>query len=235
MAPADAVSVSFDSLTPAAVAQVLRHVGPSPQSVPGTVPGAKVIVLTDGGVRYTITASTPHRLIHVSGGSGVTAYSFDVQPLTATTIKPVFATLRGDVQNLRGAADPQAVVDGGTPKFLDCNGAARCTVSSTVTVTDPGNGGPSPSGSSVLVKMTVGFSGSQNGKPFTTCSVTVAVPSSAPVKPGCGVSGSAWSTWFNSHNGHFNVWAAANYAVSVNSASDISALQSDLGQEQGAG
>jgi hypothetical protein len=31
------------------------------------------------------------------------------------------------------------------------------------------------------------------------------------------------------------VWADAAYAVSVNSASDISALQGDLGQEQGAG
>jgi hypothetical protein len=232
-APADAASISFDSLTPVQIAGVLEHVGPNPHSVAQTFHGKKIIVLSDGGVSYYITASNPHRLIHVTGGSGVDTYSLDVKPLTAATVKPVFTSLHSDVQALVGAADPGAVVDGGTPKFLDCSGAARCTVTSLVTVTDPttpGNFSTPP----VLVKMTVDFAPSQNGKPFANCSTTVAVPSAAAVKPACGVTGGAWTTWFNSHSGHFNVWADAAYRVTVNSASSVATLQTALSQEQGA-
>jgi hypothetical protein len=232
-APADVASISFDSLTPVKIAEVLKHVGPNPHTVTQTFHGKKIIVLGDGGVSYSITASSPHRLIHVTGGSGVNAYSFDVKPLTAATVKPVFTTLHSDVQALVGAADPGAVVDGGTPKFLDCSGATRCTVNSSVTVTDPttsGNFSTPP----VLVKMTVAFAPSQNGKPFANCSTTIAVPSAAAVKPACGVTGGAWTSWFNSHSGHFNVWADAAYRVTVNSASSVAALQTALSQEKGA-
>jgi hypothetical protein len=232
-APADVASISFAALTPVQIAGALKHVGPNPVSTAQTFDGKKIIVLTDGGVSYYITASSPHRLIHVTGGSGVSAYSFDVKPLTGATVKPVFASLHTDVQALVGAADPGAVVDGGTPKFLDCSGATRCTVSSTVTVTDPtaqGNFSTPP----VQVKMTVSFAPSQNGKPFANCSATVAVPSAAAVKTGCGVTGGAWTTWFNSHSGHFNVWADSAYVVTVNSASSVAALQTAVSQEQGA-
>jgi hypothetical protein len=232
-APAAAAGLSFDSLTPVRIAAVLKHVGPNPVSAKQTFHGKKIIVLTDGGVSYYITASNPHRLIHVTGGSGVDTYSLDLKPLTAATVKPVFTSLHGDVQALVGAADPAAVVDGGTPKFLDCSGATRCTVTSTVTVTDPtttGNFSTPP----VLVKMTVGFAPNQNGKPFANCSTTVVVPSAAAVKPGCGVTGGAWTTWFNSHSGHFNVWADAAYRVTVNSASSVATLQTAVSQEQGA-
>jgi hypothetical protein len=230
-APAAAASISLDSLTPVQIAGVLKHVGPNPHSVTRTFHGQKIIVLADGGVSYYITASDPHRLIHVTGGSGVDTYSFDVKPLTAATVKPVFTSLHSDVQALVGAADPAAVVDGGTPKFLDCSGATRCTVNSTVTVTDPttsGNFSTPP----VLVKMTVGFAPRQNGKPFANCSTTVAVPSAAAVKPACGVTGGPWTSWFNSHSGHFSVWADAAYRVTVNSASSVATLQTALSQEQ---
>jgi hypothetical protein len=232
-APTDAVSLSFDSLTPVQIARVLKHVGPNPDSVARTFDGKKVIVLTDASVSYYLTVSSPHRLIHVAGGSGADAYSLDVKPLTATTVKPVFTTLHSDVAALVGAADPGAIVDGGTPKFLDCSTATRCTVTSSVTVTDPtatGNFSTPP----VLVKMTVGFAPNQNGKPFANCSTTVAVPSPAAVKPGCGVTGGAWTTWFNSHSGHFSVWADSAYRVTVNSASSVATLQTALSQEQGA-
>jgi hypothetical protein len=232
-APADAVSLSFDSLTPVQIARVLKHVGPKPQSVARTFHGKKIIVLTASGVGYYITADAPHRLIHVTGGTGVAAYSFDVKPLTAATVKPVFTSLQSDVQALVGAADPGAVVDGGTPKFLDCSGEARCTVSSSVTVTDPADQG-NFSTPPVLVKMTVGFAPTQNGKPFAHCSTTVPVSSAAAVKPGCGVIGGAWTKWFNSHTGHFNVWADADYLVTVNSASSVATLKTALSQEQGA-
>jgi hypothetical protein len=232
-APADAVGLSMGSLTPAQVAQVLKHVGPSPQSVKSTLHGTKIIVLTSGGVSYFITADAPHRLIHVTGGTGVGAYSLDVKPLTAATVKPVFSTVHSDVGALVGAADPSAVVDGGTPKFGDCNTATRCVVTTSVTVSDPtdeGNFSTPP----VLLKMTVQFAPSENGKPFTNCSTSLTVPSAAAVKPTCGVTGGAWTTWFNGHTGHFNVWADADYRVTVNSAASVATLQSAVGQEQGA-
>ena len=232
-APAASASISFDSLTPVQIARALKNVGPNPQSAKQTFHGQKIIVLASGGVSYYITASSPHRLVHVTGGSGVGTYSFDVKPLTAATVKPVFTSLHSDVQALVGAADPAAVVDGGTPRFLDCSGATRCTVNSTVTVTDPTTSGDF-STAPVQLKMTVGFAPNQNGKPFANCTTTVAVPSAAAVRPACGVTGGAWSTWFNSHSGHFNVWADAAYRVTVNSPSSVATLQTALSQERGA-
>jgi hypothetical protein len=232
-APADAVGLSMGSLTPAQVAQVLKHVGPSPQSVKSTLHGTKIIVLTSGGVSYFITADAPHRLLHVTGGTGVGAYSLDVKPLTAATVKPVFSSVHSDVGALVGAADPSAVVDGGTPKFGDCDTATRCVVNTSVTVSDPtdeGNFSTPP----VLLKMTVQFAPSENGKPFTNCTTSLTVPSAGAVKPTCGVTGGAWTTWFNGHTGHFNVWADADYRVTVNSAASVATLQSAVSQEQGA-
>ncbi|MGH3273190.1 MAG: hypothetical protein ACRDNZ_02555 [Streptosporangiaceae bacterium] len=232
-APADTASISFAALTPVQIARTLKSAGPNPQSVSGTFRGTKVVVLTAGGTSYYITAGVPHRLIHVTGGSGPEAYSFDVQPLTAASVKPVFTALVSEVHALYGAADPEAIVNGGTPQFLDCGSAVRCTVNSSVTLSDPA--APANLGSGpVLVRMTVGFAGLQNGKPFTTCSVTVAVTPSSAVKPTCGVSGAIWSNWFNSHSGHFSVWADAAYAVTVNPPRVIAALETDLSQEQGA-
>jgi hypothetical protein len=232
-APADAVSLSFSSLTPVQVARVLKHAGPKPDSVTSTYHGTKVIVLAKGGVSYYITSSDPHRLIHVVGGSGVDAYAFDVKPLSATAVKPVFTALHSDIGALAGAPDPEAVVDGGTPKFGDCNGSVRCTVSTSATVSDP----TAPTDFAtppVVLKMTVGFAPTQNGKPFANCSTVVPVPSAAAVKPGCGVTGGAWTRWFNSHTGHFSVWADASYEVTVNSAASVATLQSAVSQEQGA-
>jgi hypothetical protein len=232
-APADAVSLTFSSLTPVEVARVLKHAGPKPDSVTSTYHGTKVIVLAKGGVSYYITSSDPHRLIHVVGGTGVDAYAFDVKPLSATAVKPVFTALHSDIGALAGAPDPEAVVDGGTPKFLDCSGSVRCTVSTSATVSDP----TAPTDFAtppVVLKMTVGFAPTQNGKPFANCSTVVPVPSAAAVKPGCGVTGGAWTRWFNSHTGHFSVWADASYEVTVNSAASVATLQSTVSQEQGA-
>ena len=232
-APADAVNLSLESLAPVQVAEVLKNVGPNPASVTRTFRGRKVVVLGAGGVSYYLTASGPHRLIHVTGGSGADAYSLDVQPLTAKTVKPVFTSLHSDVGALAGAADPGAVVTGGTPKFLDCSGATKCTVSSTVTVTNP----TAPADFTtppVLVKMTIGFAPTQKGTPFANCSATIPVTSAAAVQPSCGVTGGAWTHWFNTHTGHFSVWADAGYQVTVNSASSVAAMQAAVSQEQGA-
>jgi hypothetical protein len=232
-APADAAGLAFDGLTPVHVARVLRNVGPKPASVTQTYHGTKVIVLTAGGVRYYITTTDPHRLIHVAGGTGADAYSFDVKPLSGTTVKPVFASLHTDIQALAGAADPSAVVDGGTPRFLDCSGPARCTVTTTATVSDP-TAPTDFTAPPVVLRMTIGFAPSQNAKPFAHCSTAISVSSAAAVKPGCGVTGGAWTRWFNSHTGHFSVWADASYEVTVNSAGSVAALQAAVTHEQGA-
>ena len=232
-APADAVSLAFDSLTPAQVARVLEHVGPKATSAAQTYHGTKVTVLTTGGVQYYLTSAEPNRLIHVAGGSGVNAYAFDVKPLSAAAVKPVFTTLHSDIQNLAGAADPAAEVDGGTPKFLDCSTATRCTVDATATVSDP-TAPADFTAPPLLLKMTVEFAPTQNAKPFTSCSTTIAVPSAAALKPGCGVTGGEWTSWFNSHTGHFSVWADASYEVTVNSAASVATLQTAVSHEQGA-
>jgi hypothetical protein len=224
---------AWPSLTPVQVARTLKHAGPNATSVKHAYHGTQVTVLSTGGVRYYITTAEPNRLIHVAGGSGVDAYAFDVKPLNAAAVKPVFTSLRSDIQDLAGAADPAADVDGGTPKFLDCSTATRCTVGTSATVSDP----TAPTDYTtppLLLKMTVQFAPTQNAKAFTNCSTTVPVPSAAAVKPGCGVTGGAWTTWFNSHTGHFSVWADASYEVTVNSAASVATLQAAVGHEQGA-
>ena len=232
-APADAINLSLDSLTPVQVGRALKNVGPKPTSVTTTLHGRKVIVLADGGVSYYITVSGPHRLIHVAGGSGVDRFSLNVQPLTAATVRPVFTSVHSDVGALAGAADPGAVVTGGTPRFLDCSSATRCTVSSSVAVTDPTDPDDFTT-PPMLVKMTIGFAPAQNGTPFAHCSATIAVTSAAAVQPGCGVTGGAWTHWFNTHTGHFSVWADAAYQVTVNSPGSVAALQAAVSHEQGA-
>jgi hypothetical protein len=229
-APDDAVTMSVDPLTPVRLGQDLRRIGPHPDAAARTVHGTKVIVIVSGGVTYDITAARPHRLIRVAGHSGSDPFSLDVTPLTAATVKPTFATLRDDVQALAGAPDPLAFVNDGVLKYVDCDTSARCEVAGTVRVSY--SGGHDFVTSPVMVKMTVGFSATETGKSFTTCSVTVAVPSGAAVHPVCEVHGPAWSQWVSSQGRGF--WAGAEYEPEVNSASAISALQRRLSQEPGA-
>lgn len=229
-APAEAVNMSFDSLTPARVARVLEHPGTNPGAVAATLDGTKVIRLSARGNTYYISTASPYRLIRIDGGSGTTAYSFDVTALDATTIGPAFTILHADTQALRGAVDPQALV---LPlekiRFgSDCHGVSSCTVSSKATVTAPGS-------SAVLVRMTVDFSAARNGTPFATCTATTATTSPGTVSQACGVGGPVWSHWFNSHTGNFTTWADAHFEAMVNSASDIAALQAALNQEQHGG
>jgi hypothetical protein len=53
------------------------------------------------------------------------------------------------------------------------------------------------------------------------------------VTPSCGLSGSAWSNWVDSHSTSFTTRAGSAFESSVNSGSDIERLQSDLDQQQG--
>ena len=222
-----AVIMTFDSLTPGQIARVLEHVGNNPRVVDTTLGGTKVIKLTAHGTSYYITTSTPNRLVRIVGRSGATPYSFSVTPLTTVTIDPVFTILRGDVQGLQGAVDPEAIVDP-LQKIRfhsDCNGVSSCTVSSRVAVNDPAT-------PKMLLKMIVAFSGTKNGAAFASCSDTVPVATGGTVTPACGLHGSVWTGWVNSHTSNFFTWADARFEPMVNSAGDIVTLQNELNREQ---
>ena len=224
-----AVIMTFDSLTPGQIAHVLEHVGKNPRVADTTLGGTKVIKLTAGGTSYYITTSTPNRLIRIVGRSGATPYSFNVTPLTAATISPVFTILHNDVQGLQGAVDPGGIVHPLQKIHFhsDCNGASSCTVSIRVSVNDPNT-------PKMLLNMTVGFSGTKNGAAFARCADTVPVTAGGTVTPTCGLHGSVWSSWVNSHTSNFFTWAHAHFEPMLNAASDIATLQNELNQQQGA-
>jgi len=226
-APASAVDMSFGSLTPGQVSHVLEHVGQHPQVVDTTLDGTKVIKLSAGGTTYYVASSSPYRLMRIDGVSGGKPYSFDVTALNSSTVGPIFTVLHADAQAVGSAVDPNAIILP-VQKITfgsNCNAASSCTVSSKVTVTDP-------SSPKLLVKMTVDFSATKDGSAFATCDETTPATTLGTVAQSCGVGGTTWSHWFNSHKGNFNTWADAHFEAFVNSASDVSALQSELNQEQ---
>jgi hypothetical protein len=172
-------------------------------------------------------------LLDQAGGSGLTSHSLSVTPLGAAAIGPVFTVLHADVAQLRGAADPTAVIDPAAKIHFDsnCSGPMSCTVSNKVLVTDP----DSPA---TQLTMIVYFAATKDGKPFATCTHKVwaaigGVLAGVTVTPSCGLSGSAWSNWVDSHSTSFTTWAGSAFESSVNSGSDIERLQSDLDQQQG--
>jgi hypothetical protein len=229
-APADLGLMSFAALLPGQISRVLEHVGEHPRVTDGTSGGQKVIRLSAQGATYTITTGTPNRLVHVDGTSGTARYSFDLTPLTAAAIGPVFTALHDDVQGMQGAAEPGATVNA-LQKIQfhhDCDGNSSCTVSIKVSVSDS----DSPV---VLLTLRVAFSGTENGHSFATCTATVraATAHSAVTTPSCRLGNPVWPRWVNSHASDFNTWAAPTFTVTVNTASDIAALQSKLNAEQG--
>jgi hypothetical protein len=214
-------------LTPGQLARTLERVGPSPSVVDTTLGATRVIRLTNDFVSYYITASAPNRLLRVVGESGSTSYSFDVTPLSAAGVAPVFTVMHRDVRELRGAVDPAAVVSllQKIHFHADCSGATSCTVSNRVSVTDP----DSPA---VMLRMTVDFSASSNGPTFARCSDTVLVAAGGTATPTCRLTGSVWANWVNSHDSNFFTWAVAHFEATVNTARDVAALQNKLDQEQ---
>jgi hypothetical protein len=225
----NAVIMTFDSLTPGQIGHALEHAGSNPRAIAAALGGTKVIKLTEHGTVYYISAAAPNRLLRVDGVSGATPYSFDVTPLTPATVGPVFTTLHADVRALRGAVDPEAIVTQVQQLRFhsDCNGTVSCTVSGKVVVNDP----TTPT---VLLTMTVDFSGTEDGAAFASCSDTVPVPQGATATATCGLSGPVWSGWFTSHTRNFFTWADAHFEATMNSARDITRLQHELDQQQSA-
>jgi len=228
--PANLVPMSFAALTPGQISRVLEHAGQHPRVTDGTFGGRQVIRLAAGGATYYITSSIPNRLLHVEGSSGASRYSFDVTPLTAAAIGPVFTVLHADVRQMQGAPEPDATVN---PLQMiqfhnNCNGSTSCTVSMRVSVSDPES-------AEVILTLTVGFSGTKNGRSFATCTDTVraATAQAATATPSCGLGRPAWPRWVNSHVSDFTTWATATFKVTVNTAGDIAALHNELTAEQG--
>jgi hypothetical protein len=231
---------SFAAFTPAQIARVLTHVGNHPDVVYTTLGQTKVIKLDADGAFYYITTSTPNRLLRIDSNAnlGTSTYSFDVTPLTAATIAPVFTALHNDVQALQGAQDPAAFFTNESQinTASDCaSSTTSCTVSVNATVTDPGS-------AAVLVTMTADFSGTKGGAPFGSCNVTVPAStnysnSGVAVAPTCALTGQAWTGWIESQaqassTGVVNYWVSATLGVEVNTATDVAALQSALNREQ---
>jgi hypothetical protein len=231
--PADDVT-SFAALTPGQIAHVLEHVGNQPKVVDTTLGSTKVIKLTAGSASYYITTATPNRLLRIDGDLSGSAYSFDITPLTAGTIGPVYTVMRSYVQALQGAQDPSAnLTSGPSINFAsDCsNSETSCTVSIKVTVTDP-------SSATVLVTMNASFSGTKGGTAFGTCNDTTPAntnnsSAAVTVSPQCALTGPAWTGWVDSQTGEFSTWVSTTFGAEVNSASDVAALQSALSQQQG--
>ena len=227
-APPTAVNVGFGALTPGRIAHALEHAGSSPRVTSATLGRTKVIKLSAGGIIYYITAAVPNRLLRVAGQGAVVSYAFDVTPLTTTTVAPVFTILHGEVQGLRGAVDPAAAV-GLLQKIhfsANCGGPTSCTVSNRVSVTDPDS-------ARILLRMTVDFSATKGGSAFATCADVVPMAAGETARPTCGLSGSVWTGWVNSHNSSFVTWADAHFEVTVNTARDVVAMQHELNLEQG--
>ncbi len=228
-APSRAVNLNFTSLTPARLASPLEHVGQNPNAVQTRMDGRQVIRLTENGVRYYITTAMPNRVIHITGAVAKTDYDFAVGALNQASLAPVLDTLTTEVRKLQNAPDPGAIIlpEGKIKFFPDCKAASNCTVTSTVTVTDP-------TATTLYLRMYVQFSGTKDGSSFATCSVTDVTSAIDTLHPECGVSGSTWNLWFISHTGHFFTWAKPHFYASVNSPGDVTALESELSQEKAA-
>jgi hypothetical protein len=228
-APSRAVNLNFASLTPARLASPLEHVGQNPNAVQTRMDGRQVIRLTENGVRYYITTAMPNRVIHITGAVAKTDYDFAVGALNQAAVAPVLDTLTTEVRKLQNAPDPGAIIlpEGKIKFFPDCKAASNCTVTSTVTVTDP-------TATTLYLRMYVQFSGTKDGSSFATCSVTDVTSAIDTLHPECGVSGSTWNLWFISHTGHFFTWAKPHFYASVNSPGDVTAMESELSQEKAA-
>jgi hypothetical protein len=231
---------SFASFTPRKIAGVLEHVGTHPYVRYTMLGHTKVIKLDTGGISYYVTTSTPNRLLRMDSGQTITTsgYSFDITPLTATTIGPAFTLLHSDVQALQDAQDPTAYFTNVSQVNTDSNCASSptsCTASMNVTVTDPHS-------AAVLVTMTIDFSGTENGPSFGSCQGTAPASTNnsstgVAVVPTCTLSGQAWTGWINSQEavsttGVINYWVGGSLGVEVNTASDVAALQNTLDQQQ---
>jgi hypothetical protein len=227
-----ALVTSFSPLLPSALSRTLEHVGSHISSSNTTLDGTSAVKLTDAGTVYYITTAQPNRLLSVDGSLDGTGYSLSVKELTASSDGSAYTTMQGYVQQLGGAIDPAAdlTTQGNIAFNSNCNDDTACNVSINVQVKDP-------SSSTVLVKMTANFAGSQNGTPFGSCTDTIPAntaqsSSAVTVTPSCQLGGSTWSGWFDSHTSNFTLWCNAKFVATVNSASDVANLQSILTQQE---
>jgi hypothetical protein len=226
---------SFASFTPAGLTSDLENAGNHPDASYTMLRHVRVVRIDADGAFYYVTTSTPHRLLQVSSDNNSVgpAYSFDIKPLTATTVGPVFTVLHRDAQALQGAQDPDASFSNSSAVHFgfDCDfGDTSCTTTESVTVTDPDS-------ATVLVTMTAGYSPTKDGTPFGSCADKVSVNTSysasgVPVSLGCKLT-SQWTRWVDSQTGEHSYWVGWTVDAEVNTASDVAALQEVLDRQQG--
>lgn len=227
-APDDLGALNLADLSPERLASVLRHAGNDPLAVWTTLNGVQAIKTRVGPRTYYISKSEPRRVMRVEGMAGADRYTFDLTPLTSSTIGTVFTGLRTDVHALAGAYDPDLTV---TPiskvQFGSCV-ESGCTVRADVRATTV-----SDSTSAIRVTMKVAFSGS--GGTVSTCTDTASTKADRQVGLSCRTSGGAWSSWYRSHVGRFAIHANAAFDATVNSSADVNGLLSKLAEEQRTG
>jgi hypothetical protein len=223
-APYGYAELGLVSLSPAHLGQNLLDPGNSPHAVKTSLDGVKAIRLTTAGLTYFVSTSEPHRVLRVQGRTVSDAFSFDTTPLSATAT--FFTGLRKDVQGLKDAYNPNVgfLPAGATPHFSGC-GESGCTVSGKIQPDAAGGSGK------IHVVTTVEFQGTTGGV-VSRCTDSAMATSKLLVKFSCRTSGSAWTSWYRSHNGRFTIRAIPMFEATVNSAQDISHLLLMLTQEQ---
>lgn len=227
-APDDLAMLSLADLSPARLASVLRQAGNDPLAVRTVLNGIQTIKMKVGPRTYYVTESRPGRVVRLEGMSGLERYTFDVTPLTATTVGTVFSALRTDVHALTNAYDPDlTVVPVAKMQFGSCV-ESGCTVRADVRATTV-----SASTGTVRVTMKVGFGG--GGQTVSTCTDTASARPEREVRLSCRTSGTAWTSWYRQHVGRFMVHAQPTFDATVNSSADVHGLLSKLTEEQRTG
>ncbi|MEV5746453.1 hypothetical protein AB0L00_01420 [Actinoallomurus sp. NPDC052308] len=229
-APDDLTLLDLADLAPSRLASVLGQASNDPLAVRATVNGVQAIKMRVSTRTYYVTKSEPRRLLRIEGASGAERYGFDVTPLTSAGAGTLFSGLRGDVQALKDAYDPDlTVLPVSALKFGSCT-ESGCTVKADVRATTLGD-----STGDVHVTMKVVFSATKGGSAVSTCTDSATTKADSQVGLSCRTSGGKWSSWYRSHNGNFSIHAMPSFSATVNSTSDVNALLSKLTQEQRTG
>ncbi|GLY78772.1 hypothetical protein [Actinoallomurus iriomotensis] len=226
--PDSATDLKLADFSPAKLSQVLQQAGNDPQAVNTPAGSTPAIKMTVGESTYYISKKSPHRLLRIEGTAGSDSYALDVQALQGSEMSTVFSELRGDVQDLKDVYDPSiTTLPMGKIQFGSCT-ESGCTVHGSVMPSSTGT-----STASVHITMNAKFWG--DGPTVSTCKGTGTTTPSHETTITCRTSGSAWTSWYRSHNGRFTIHASSTFDATVNSSSDVNELLTKLQQEQQGG
>lgn len=217
-------------LSPRTVGQDLRQAAKEGATtvLRATLHGSEVTELIADGTAYYISRRRPYTVLRVIGTADVKNFTFDVTPLTSSTMGTVFATLRDDVAHLENAPAPSVSFQRiGGPHVGPC-GASGCLVRADAT---PGT--TDTSIVTIRVTMTVTFG--RAGHRSFTCSRSVSALADRNTAFSCRAGGRAWSAWYRAQGGRPPGDPAVVLAATQNSAGEVNALLRGLAQEQRGG